>query len=51
MGRQSNGRLLALPTKMKVNGSGKHSRLLRYITSYSCEKFYSTGPKVVENLS
>jgi hypothetical protein len=31
-------------TKAQLNGSGKHSSLLRYGNNYCCKMFYSTGP-------
>ncbi len=44
-GLHCNGRLIALPAKIRVevNGSGKHSNLLRNGNNFYCERFYSSG--------
>ncbi len=36
--------VITLFTRVKVKGSGKHTRLLRHGNNYKCKKFYSTNP-------
>jgi hypothetical protein len=38
-------------TKVEVNGSGKHPSLLLHGNNYGHEKFYSTGPSMLNKRS
>ncbi len=46
-GINSNGFAYKYCTWVEVNGSGKHSSLLRYGNNYRRYKFYSTGSTTV----
>ncbi len=50
LGAPLKGGLLALPTRVKVNGSGKHSSLLPYGNNYGCKMFivHAPGPRLIK---